>query len=79
MKTNNAEVITNRKAEGNIKDLVRQAEMNAEKVAQEAQEAEEEKRRIEMELMEAQASHEKREEAERQGKETADKVAELTG
>ncbi|MDO8269535.1 MAG: hypothetical protein Q7T54_02590 [Candidatus Levybacteria bacterium] len=80
MKINNAEIIKTNKTEmGNVKDMLQEARTNVSQIELEASQAEEDARSLELELIQAQAAHERREEAERQGKETNEKIAELTG
>lgn len=76
MKSNNAEVLKNTNNEKfDLKQAVENARMQVSTEQLEAQEAEEEARSLELELMQAQAAHEKKEEAEKQGKETGEKIA----
>lgn len=80
MKVNGAEIIKQQTHEsGNLKTALSEARMHVQSEQREAQEAEEEARQLELQLMEAQAAHERKEEAERKGKETSEKIAELTG
>ena len=80
MKRNNAEIIkTNNREATSLTDMLTGAKLMVAQETREANEAEEEARSLELELMEAQAQHERKEEAERQGKETNEKIAELTG
>lgn len=66
-------------AEINIENVVREVQIKVQTEQVAAQKADEEARSLEMELMEAQVAHERKEEAERKGKETQEKVTELTG
>ena len=76
----NAETLkTNTNENLDLKQMVEAARMDVSTEQMETQEAQEDARSIELELQEAQALHEKREEAERQGKETSEKITELTG
>ncbi len=80
MKNANAEIIkTNRTETVNLTDMVTGAQQRVEIANREADQTEEEARSLELELIEAQAARERKEEAERQGKETNEKIAELTG
>ncbi len=80
MKQNNAEILKTNKAEGvDLKEFLSEARREVAEETQEAHEAEEEARSLELELMQAQAAHESKEEAERKGKETSEKITEMTG
>lgn len=80
MKIQSAEIIkTNTSEAGNLKDKLQEARVNVSQIEMEASQAEEDERSLELELLQAQAAHERREEAERQGKETNEKISELTG
>jgi hypothetical protein len=80
MKQNNAEIIkTNMTEKMDLKQMVEDARARVSTEELEAHEAEEDKRSLELELMQAQAAHEKKEEAERQGKETSEKITEISG
>lgn len=80
MKNANAEILTNERHEQiDMKELVTEVKLKVQTEQLEAVRAEDEARSLELELQEAQVAHERREEAERQGKETNEKVAELTG
>lgn len=80
MKQNNAEIMKNHNSASlDLKHMVEEAKMRVSEEQLEAQESEEEARSLELELLEAQRAHERREEAERQGKETNEKIGELTG
>ncbi len=80
MKQNNAEIMKNTNSESlDLKQMVEESKMKVATEQREAHESEEQARSLELELREAQAAHERREQAERQGKETNEKVAELTG
>lgn len=80
MKMNNAEIIKTDKAENlDMQQLVSEAKMKVEKEQHDASQAEDEARSLELELREAQVAHERREEAEHQGKETTEKITEMTG
>lgn len=78
MKLTNAEIIKKDQAKdtGQLLENARNDEQNIEF---KAQKAEEDARSLEMVLMQAQAAHERKEEAERHGKETSEKIAELAG
>jgi hypothetical protein len=79
MKQNNAEVLKNTNTERfDLKQAVENARMQVSTEKLEAQEAEEQAKSLEIELLQAQATHEKKEEAERQGKESAEKINELS-
>lgn len=80
MKQNNAEILKiNTNESMDLKQMVEQARMKVSTEQLETNEAEEDARSLELELMEAQVTHEKKEEAERQGKDTSEKITELTG
>lgn len=80
MKNMNAEVLKNTNMERfDLKQAVENARMQVSTEELEVQEAQEEARSLELELQEAQLAHERKEEAERQGKETAEKIGEVTG
>lgn len=80
MKLTNAEILKTKSKETiDTGQMLEEARMNVQKVEFEATDAENEARSLELELMKAQAAHERREEAERQGKESNEKIAELTG
>ena len=80
MRNVNAEIIKNDTTGGmdmkemviHVKEMVGQGELRT-------AEAEEDARSLELELMTAQAQHERREEAESRGRETNEKISELTG
>ena len=77
---NNAEIIANNKVESvDMKDLFSVAREERDTVEQGANEAEEINRSLELELMEAQNARERKEEAERKGKETKEKISEMAG
>lgn len=77
---NNAEILKTNSHEGMDMEEIHQevTEMKDELVTG-ASQAEEELRSVELELMEAQAAHERKEEAERKGKEVKEKMQEMTG
>ena len=77
---NNAEILKTNSHEGMDITQIHQevTEMKSEEVT-EATRDEEELRSIELELIEAQAAHERKEEAERKGKEAKEKMQEMTG
>ncbi len=80
MKQNTAEIMKTNSTEGmDLKQIQKEVEMKVSGEQLEASQAEEDARSLEMELREAQAAHERKEEAERQGKETNEKITELTG
>jgi len=80
MKQNTAEIMKNNNAElGNLKQMLESGQMNVLTIEMDASEAEEDARSLELELMQAQAAHERKEKAEQQGKETSEKIAELVG
>lgn len=79
MKMNSAEIIRHESGDGNLKQMLEDAKMIVANEQMEAQEAQEEARSLELELIQAQAAHERKEEAERQGRETSEKITELTG
>lgn len=80
MKNTNAETIrVERHEQMDLKEMVTEAKMKVQTEQLEASSSEDEVRSLELELREAQVAHERREEAERQGKETNEKIAELTG
>ena len=77
---NTAEILkTNNKEGMDLKEMHREITQMKDEEVIEASENEEEARSLELELMEAQAAHERKEEAERQGKEVKEKMRELTG
>ena len=80
MKQNNAEILKTGKSEGqDLKQMLADAKLKVSNEQMEASQAEEEARSLELQLMEAQAAHERKEEEERQGKETKEKITEMTG
>jgi hypothetical protein len=80
MKNTNAEILkTNTVESMDLKQMVETARMKVSTEQMEAHTAEDDARSLELELREAQVTHEKKEEAERQGKETSEKITELTG
>lgn len=80
MKNMNAEVLKNTNTEKfDLRQAVESVRQAVSKEQFEANEAEEKARSIEIELLQAQAAHEKKEEAQRQGKETNEKIGEITG
>lgn len=79
MKIHNAEIMKGTKTEMNLEDVVKSAELTVQAIEMEAGQAEEDARSLELELIEAQAAHEKKEEAERSGHETNEKITELGG
>ena len=79
MKLTNAEAITGQNGGENLRDIVQNAEMKVGQIEMEALEAQEEVRSLELELLEAQAAHEAQEATEQKGKETGEKIGELTG
>jgi hypothetical protein len=79
MKQNNAEVLKNTGLENNLKEMLSNSRMSVREEEMEAREAEDDVRSLELELMQAQAAHEAKEEAERKGKETSEKIQEIVG
>lgn len=79
MKMNSAEIIKNQAESGDLKQMLEDAKMMVANEQIEARESEEDAKSLELDLLQAQAAHERREEAERQGKETTEKITELTG
>ena len=80
MKQNNAEILkTNATEAVDLKGMLVKARENVRQEELRASEAEEEARSLELELMQAEAAHEAKEEAEKKGKETSEKISELTG
>ncbi len=79
MKNITGETIKGATKEVNMEQIVRDVQIKVQIEQMEAAEAQEEALNLEMELLSAQAAHEKKEEAERKGRETNEKVAELTG
>jgi hypothetical protein len=80
MKQNNAEILKTNKAEGvDLKEFLSEARHEVADETQEAREAEEQAQSLKLELMQAQAARESKDEAERKGKETSEKIAEVTG
>jgi hypothetical protein len=78
MKNTNAEIMKGNNTENiDIKQMLSDAKLKVSTEQMEAGQAEEEARSLELELQEAQAAHEKKEEAERQGKETSEKINEI--
>lgn len=80
MKQANAEILkTNKNEKLDLSQMLTEARTMVSDEQMEANQAEEDSRSLELELMEAQAAHERKEEAERQGKETKEKITEMTG
>lgn len=79
MKNISGETIRGNRAEANMENILREVQLKVQIEQQEAQEADEEARSLEIELMQAQVAHEKKEDANRKGRETQEKVTELTG
>lgn len=79
MKMNSAEVIRGSRESIDLKQMLEEAKLKVAEEQLEASEAEEEAQSLELELLQAQTSHEQKEEAERKGKETSEKIAEVTG
>lgn len=80
MRNANAEIIkTDKKEAFDMEEFVAEAKMKVTNEQHEAAKAEDEARSLELELREAQVAHERKEEAEHQGKETTEKITELTG
>ena len=79
MKVNSAEIVKGTSDRADIKQMLEDATLMVAEQELKAHEAEEDAKSLEIELMQAQSAHERREEAERQGKETTEKIAELTG
>ena len=80
MKLTNAEIIkTNSSEQASLKDRLVDAQNVASEQESELHEVEEDARSLDLMLQQIQATHEKKEEAERKGKETSEKITELTG
>lgn len=80
MRIPNAEIMKNQNHEAiSLKDMLQEAKGEVTNAEMKAAQAEEEARSLELELLAAQAAKERREEAERQGKETKEKITEATG
>ena len=80
MKMNNAEILKTNTTEAiDLKEMLSTARENVRQEELRASEAEDEARSLELELMQAEAAHEAKEEAEKKGKETSEKISELTG
>ncbi len=80
MRHANAEIMkANTFEEGSLKKMLVEAKQEVMEISLDAQEAEEDTRSLELELIEAQAAAERRAEAEEKGKETKEKITELTG
>ena len=80
MKLTNAEIIkTNSSEQASLKDRLVDAQNVASEQESELHEVEEDARSLDLMLQQIQATHEKKEEAERKGKETCEKITELTG
>lgn len=77
---NNAEILKTKRAEGaDLKEMVNEfAQVKIEKNL-EASEAENDVATLQLELLEIQAAAERKEEAERKGKEVKEKMQEMTG
>ena len=77
---NNAEMLKTNRIEGtDLKQMLVDAKQMVGEQEMEAGKAEEDAQSLELELMQAQAAHEGKEEAERKGKETKEKMQEMTG
>lgn len=80
MKLTNAEILkTNSSEDISLKDRIPEAENVASSEEMKLHDAEEDARSLDLLLQQIEATHEKKEEAERKGKETSEKIAELTG
>jgi len=80
MKLTNAEILKTNSAEGvSLKDRLSEAQNIASEQEMKLHETEEDARSLELMLEQIEATHEKKEEAERKGKETSEKITELTG
>lgn len=80
MKNTNAEILkTNMTESVNLKEMLANARGVVGDEQLKAHEAESDARSLELELLQAQAAHEAKEEAERKGKETSEKIDEVTG
>ncbi len=75
MKVNSAEIVkaSNHEA-GDLKQMLEDAKMIGAQEQLDAHEAEEDVKSLEIELMQAQLAHERKEEAELKGKETSEKI-----
>lgn len=77
---NTAEIIKTNKAETvDLKETLSRARTEVSQIELGATEAEQEAQSLELELMQAQQAHERKEEAERKGKETKEKITEMSG
>jgi len=80
MKLTNAEILKTNSAEGvSLKDRLSEAQNIASEQEMKLHETEEDARSLELMLEQIEATHEKKEEAERKGKETREKITEMTG
>jgi hypothetical protein len=80
MKLTNAEILKTNTAENvTLKDRISEAENKATGEELKLHEAEEDARSLDLLLQQIEATHEKKEEAERKGKETSEKIAEISG
>ena len=80
MKLTNAEILKTNSAEGmSLKDRLSEAQNIASEQEMKLHETEEDARSLELMLEQIEVTHEKKEEAERKGKETSEKITELTG
>lgn len=80
MKLTNAEILKTNSSEAvPLKDRLAEAQMIDSEQKMELHETEEDARSLDLMLQQIQATHEKKEEAERKGKETSEKIAELAG
>ncbi len=79
MKQNNAEIFKANKVDVDLKEMLSMARENVQREEFEVSKSEEEARNLEIELLQAQAANERKEEAEKKGKETSEKIQEITG
>ncbi len=80
MKLTNAEILKRDTTEAiDLKEMLSTAREHVRQEELRASEAEEEARSLELELMQAEAAHEAKEEAEKKGKETTEKIESIAG
>ena len=80
MRQNTAEILKTNSSEGvSMEERVSDAQMKESNEEVELQETEEQARSLELLLQQIQVTHEKKEESERKGKETSEKIQEVSG
>jgi len=80
MKLTNAEILKTETSDGvTLKERISDAENKASGEEMKLHEAKEDARSLDLLLQQIEATHEKKEEAERKGKETSEKIAEISG